>query len=470
MEQFISPHTNKRTDEYGGSFENRMRVPVTFGQGIHKKLGDDFPVGFKMSAWEEVNGGIDFPLAQEIAKRMTKENLVYVHVATMSSTIFALTDYPSVPPMYCPRNTLMPLADNVRKAVPGTPLIATGAILNPADAEEIIASGRADMVAVGRAMIADAEWANRAKEGKRYRPCIRCNWCHDELFSGREVRCSVNPYILHEAREPLTPADKKKKVMVVGGGPGGIMAALTASKRGHSVTLYEKESELGGMLIPGTKPVFKKDVGDFLDYLRQEIADSAVTVKTGVAVTPDFIEKEAPDAVVIAMGGRIVMPQIPGVDKKHVYDAIDVLKNVSKVKGGRVAVIGGGDVGCETAAHLAQNGKSVTVIEMLPELMEDEIINVKIVLEKIMRELGIKVLLGSKVEAITDDTVIVMGRTGQREVEADAVVLAMGIKEQDGDMKLLEAKCDDVYIVGDCAKQGRIRDAVRDGEMAGRLI
>ena len=231
IEQFISPHSNKRSDEFGGDFERRMKVPVSIIQGIHKLLGADFPVGFKFSAWEEVSEGIDFKLAKNIAGRVVQENPVYIHVAATSSTIHALSDYPSVPPLYVPHNTLLPLAENIREETNGVPLIITGAIVNPKDADTIISEGKADMVAVGRAMIADPFWINNAKAGTRYRPCIRCNWCHDELFEGRPVRCSVNPYVLWESREPLQPASRLKTVMVAGGGPAGHRLAARVLSR-----------------------------------------------------------------------------------------------------------------------------------------------------------------------------------------------------------------------------------------------
>ena len=183
-----------------------------------------------------------------------------------------------------------------------------------------------------------------------------------------------------------------------------------------------------------------------------------------------MVDEEAPDCMVIAIGGHSIIPDLHGVDKIHVISAVDALYDSSKVTGDNVVVIGGGDVGCETAAYLAQQGKKVTIVEMLNELMDDEIINVKIVLEKIMRELNIEVYLGSKVEAITDDTVIISGKSGVREIVADSVVLSLGIEEQNEDVRALECKCADVHILGDCIKAGRIRDAVRDGDLVGRLI
>lgn len=470
MEQFMSPHANKRTDEFGGDFERRMRVPVEIVRGIHKLLGDDFPVGFKFSGWEEITEGIDFDLAQKIALRMTQENLVYIHVASTCSTIFVLTDYPSVPVTYTPRNTLVPLAENIKKVVKNIPIIATGAIVHPKEADDILAQGKADMVAIGRGLLADAHWVKKAKEGKRYCPCIRCNWCHTELFGGRPLSCSVNPYLLKEAQEPLNPATRPQKVMVAGGGPGGIMAALVASRRGHKVTLYEKQKELGGMIVPGSKPKFKPDVKDLLNYLQEEIKDSTVTVKTGLAVTSELVDKESPDCLVIAIGGTFSVPPIPGADKKHVVTAVDALRNIEKVPGKNVVVIGGGDVGCETAAYLAQSGKKVTLVEILNELMADEITNAKIPLVKIMEDLQIDVLLGTKVDYIRDDEVIVMGKHGIREIPADNVVLALGVKAAKSEVMALEAKCSNVFVIGDCITPGRIRDAIREGDHVGRLI
>ncbi|MFC1529029.1 NAD(P)-binding protein, partial [Candidatus Latescibacterota bacterium] len=283
--QMVSPALNKRTDKYGGSFEARMKFPRDIITGIMGKY-TDLTVGYKFSAHEEIPGGVDITLAKDIAKHIEGLGIAYLHVASTASTIEAMSKFPSVPPMYINRNTLVPLAEEIKKVCPGTPIIATGAITVPEEAEDIIASGKADMIALGRTILADAHWANHAREGKRVVPCIRCNVCYHQLWLAGPLWCSVNPYLLHEAEQDIPPATRKKNVMIVGAGPAGIRCALTASKRGHNVTIYEKQSYVGGMVYPGSRPKCKEDVVRLWEWYKAELDESDVTVKLNTEITP----------------------------------------------------------------------------------------------------------------------------------------------------------------------------------------
>lgn len=470
--QFVSPAMNKRTDEFGGSFEARMKFPVEIFRAMKKYAGDDFPLGFKMSAWEDVHGGVQGAQeAARIAKRMADEGVCYVHVGTLSTTIERLSRYPSVPCMYVPRNTLLPLAADVKKALGTRPVMGTGSVIVPAEAERLIADGACDIVALGRTLLAEPHWAAKAQAGKRVRPCIRCNVCHHQLWLAAPLICQVNPYLLKEAQEPIQPTAHKKKVMVVGGGPGGIRAALVAARRGHDVTLYEAQPRLGGMLYPGSRPKCKDEVGLLLQYYEGELADSDVKVRTGVEVTLETVQQEKPDALVIAVGSREIIPDIPGVDQPHVVTAIEALRNPGNVKGKQVVIIGGGDVGCETACHLADAGKEVTIIEILPELMTDQVINnVKMAMYQLLTDKGIKLFTSNQVTQIDDKTVEVKGPQGGRTLPADAVVIATGVRPNETARETLRLGCAEVHIVGDCGGLGRIREAVIQGDLVGRLI
>lgn len=485
--QMMSPALNLRTDKYGGSFEARMKFPHDIITGIRKKY-PDLPIGFKFSAHEEVPGGVRIDLAVEIAKYVAGLGIDYLHVASTASTIEVMSKFPSVPPLYIKRNTLVPLAEKVKKAVTGIPIIATGSITVPEEAEQFIAEGKCDMVALGRTILADAHWAKNAKEGKRVTPCIRCNVCYHQLWLGGPLWCSVNPYLLHEAEQALPVPAVKKRVMIVGAGPAGIRCALTAAKRGHDVTLYEKLPYVGGMVYPGSRPECKEDVARLWDWFNAELKDSTVKLVLNTEVTPETVDKERPDALVLSMGAEQIVPDVPGVDKAHFASAVSVLRDVKKYKGKKAVVVGGGDVGCETACHLADNGWDVTIVELLPKLLEENIMtNVKVQMFNLIEEKNIKVMTSTKLTAVTDTGCEVLLPSGKAwGLDADLVVYAIGFRNPNtftaggtagmhlvplgGSAGIMAMKADEIYMIGDCASLGRIREATESGERVGRWL
>jgi len=476
--QFMSPHFNRRDDEYGGDFERRMRFPTEILRGIKKACGKDFPVGLKFSAWEEVPNGIDHELALKIAQRMADEGIAYLHTQTTAffPPIAARSKYPTMPPMYLPRNTLLELAERIKRKIKNVPVLAAGGIVDPKEADKIIADRKADMVVLGRALLADHEWPNKAKEGRRIRPCIRCNVCHHEIvFRQKEAVCSVNPFLLHELEEPLGKVKKPKKVAVVGGGPGGIVAALTASQRGHDVTLYEMRDRVGGLLIPGSAPPFKIDLKALLNYYQAEIKDSQVKVKLNTKVAPDTIQRIRPDALIIAVGAAPTLPKIPGIDEDNVTNVTtpeDALRNPRKIKGKNVVVIGGGVLGCETALHLARKGKNVVIVELLEKLMPtEEIKNNIVVLEELLEKAGVKAYTRSNVVQVTpEDVWIVTDGDKMQKIPADTVLLAVGRKPDSEFIDALKQSCPESYVIGDSVKEGRIFEAVHDADHTARQL
>lgn len=485
----MSPSTNKRTDKYGGSFEGRMKFPTDVMNGIHQRF-PGFPVGVKFSAYEELPEGIDVELGLKIAQHLAKLEPAYLHVSATSTSLMIKSRYSSVPHMYIKRNTLMPLAEKVKKVCPDVPVMGTGGILLPDEAESFIAENKCDLVALGRAVVAEPHWANKAKEGrkKNITPCIRCNLCYYQLWYSEPLICTMNPYISHEAEQELTPAVHKKKVMVVGAGPAGIRCAITAAKRGHSVSLFDKMPYIGGMVYPGSRPAFKEELKFVLKWYETELAENNIRVKLDTEVTPDLVEAEAPDALVIAVGGDVIKPGIPGIDKPHVVSAVDVMRDVSQVKGSSVVVIGGGEVGCETACYLADNGfKDITIVEMLPSIMAQ---SPKITLnhmELLIEDRGIKIMEATPVTAITDDSVEVKLKSGKLwGLKADLVVYAVGIKApglsvgssgpamkvqpKSGLIPALSMKAEEVHVIGDCCHVATIREAHEAGERVARWL
>jgi len=477
----VSPALNKRTDKYGGSFRGRMKFPADIIKGIMEKY-PGYPVGFKFSAYEWLPGGIDITLGEKIAEYVANLGVDFLDVASSSSTTTLVSSpYSHVPPMYVPRNTLLPLARGVKKVCPNTVVIANGAITVPEEADDAIAKGNCDMVALGRAVLADPHWPKKAKNGGNIIPCIRCNVCHHQLWRQEPLWCTMNPYVLHESEQVLSVPGRTKKVMVIGAGPAGLRCALTASKRGHDVTLYEKRPYIGGMMYPGSRPKFKEDVARALDWFKRELAESKITLKLNTDVTPELVEAKAPDALVIAIGAEPVIPDVPGIDKTHVDSAVNVLCDISKYKGSKAVVIGGGDVGCETACHLADNGFNVTLVEILNKILEEnEITEVKLRLTDLLKERNIKIMTETKINAIIDEGVEViipydtqMGLSeGGRQIglDADIVAIAINLKANKDFTRMLSMKAEEFYVIGDCEQQGRIREAVEAGERIGRWL
>ncbi|MBT4485175.1 MAG: FAD-dependent oxidoreductase, partial [Candidatus Latescibacteria bacterium] len=485
----MSPSTNKRTDKYGGSFEARMKFPTDVITGVAERY-PDFPVGVKFSAYEELPEGIDIPLGLEIAEYLAKLNPAYLHVSATSTSLMIKSRYSSVPHMYVKRNTLMPLAEKVNEVCPDVPVMGTGGILLPEEAEEFISSGKCNLVALGRTVVAEPHWSRKAREekAKNITPCIRCNVCYYQLWKSEPLICTMNPYVSHEAEQKMTPTNNPKKVMVVGAGPAGLRCALTASKRGHDVTLYEKKPYIGGMVYPGSTPAFKEELGFVLKWFETELSESSVTVKLNTEVTTEMVETEAPEAIVIAVGGETIVPDIPGIDKPHVASAIDVLRDVSKYKGSKAVVIGGGEVGCETACYLADNGfDDVTIVEMLPQIMSE---STKITLNHmilLIEDRDIQIMEGIPVTAIHDDCVEVRLKSGKlMGLEADIVVYATGMKApgqeintsgpamrvqpKSGLIPSLSMKAEEVHVIGDCVCTAGILEAIKEGERVGRWL
>ena len=463
--QFLSPFTNRRTDKYGS---DRAIFALEVVKRVREKVGEDFPIGFRISGDEYIDGGVTLELSKDYARRIAEAGADYIHVSAGAT----VTVDKFISPMYYPPGGLVYLAQEIRKVVT-IPVITVGSICDPLLAEEILKEGKADLVSMGRALIADPELPNKAAEGRLedIRPCIRCNeGCYSRLREFKTQRCTVNPSVGRERRFEIISANSAKNILVVGGGPGGMEAARVAAIRGHNVTLYEKEKELGGQLRIASIPPFKADVKRFIDYLSTQIRKLDVKVELGKEFCFETINRIRPDAVVVATGARPLIPDIPGISKSFVHTAVDILTG-KKQSGENVAVAGGGMVGCETSLYLAQNKKNVVIIEMLGDIGIDIEPNSRMVVLRMLRENGVKIMNNVRLKEVRDGSIIIIDRNWEEHsIEIESLIVALGsapnrslIKDLlDNDMKF--------YAIGDCVEPRKSINAIEEGFRVGREL
>ncbi len=469
--QFLSPYVNKRTDRYGGSFENRARFCIELLEAVRRRVGENFILEYRISADELVEGGMKVEEVIEFVK-LIKDKIDILHVsAGMLPNPFTIQYM--IQPLYVPYMLNIHFAEEIKKAV-GNDLYVTavGSVMTLENAEEILSRGLVDFVAMARPFVADPEFMRKTALGKveDVRPCVRCNTCCGRSAFFKKTRCSVNPTNGRETEYPggkVQKADVKKKVVIVGGGPAGMQAALTSIERGHEVVLFEKEETLGGTLKHATDLAFKKDLKNYLEWIVAQTLKCGATIKLNTEATEDMIKEESPDALIIAVGATPLIPNIPGVDKEHVHWSGDV--DCGRVPvGKKVIVVGGGLTGAESAVDLAMQGKDVTLLEMQgPEalLNGSSLIN-RFSLQSLLMKHGVKVVTNTKLEEITDKGIkTINSRFQWKEYEADTVALALGMRPRKDVITSLRHAIPEteVYIIGDGKQIGNVYSAVHAG-------
>jgi len=467
--RFVSTHTNKRTDEYGGSPENRLRIVLEMIDNMKAKagIGPDFPLICRISPEEFMEGGLTVEDWRVLAPMLEKAGVLGLNIEAGWHECSVPTTQ-----MIVPKGAFVHIAHEMKKVV-DIPVIAGHKISDPVLANQIIEEGKADLAGMGRPLIADPYLPRKAREGRldEIRHCISCNECLDGLMWGQEhapLRCTVNPQVGHET-EDAGPAPKPKKIVVVGGGPAGMEAAIVAAQRGHNVVLFERQDRLGGQLIPAASSPWKDDINTLTKYLSHMMDKEGVEVRLSVAANAEIIDVEKPDAVVLAMGAVPAILDIPGVAKPNVVTSVDVLRGL-KETGKKVVVIGGGFVGCELSLFLRERGNEVTLLEVRKRIGADIGPTTRWVVRKELKNAQIQMETEIYADEITDDGVRAHKNGETKFFEADTVVLAVGMKANAGFAEELKGKPYAVHTIGDCVEARKIRHAISEGFEIGRQL
>lgn len=485
LDQFTTAVWNRRTDKYGGDLIGRLTFPIEILNNIKKRAGSEFPVQYRfgikhymkglnqgaLASEDFVEAGRDVEEGLEMAKILEQAGFDAIHVDAGCYDSW----YWAHPPSYQEHGCMLDMAAMTKEVV-DIPVTAVGRLEIPDLAEKVIATGQADMVALGRGLLADAEWPNKVRMGQtdHIRPCIGCHGCFARFDKGRPLSCALNPACGREKIYPISQTKSPKKILIAGGGIAGMEAACVAARRGHNVTLCEKSKTLGGHMISASIPEFKRDLRRLKSYYEAQLRTLGVKILLERKATIDWIESQNPDILMVAVGSTVLIPDIPGVNNNNVCTCIDVLTGKHKA-GENPVIIGGGLVGCEVALWLAQKGTDVTLIEMLPELMlrgpSVPHMN-RTMLIDLLSYNRVNVLCNVKMEAINDHCITVINEDGEkRNIVTDNVILAVGMNPMKGlYYDALKSNIREVYSLGDCKEARNIAAAVWDAFEVARMV
>lgn len=467
IHQFLSQRTNHRTDQYGGSRENRARFAIGLIKRVRKAVGPDFPIYIRMNGDDHLEGGITIEDAQEFARMFVAAG---VDALDISCGPFETHQW-QFPNMYMSYGALLPLASAIKKVV-DVPVIAVGK-LDVFTAEEALRKGEADFAMFGRALMADPDMPNKAKEGRfeEIKNCIYCGFCQAAREAGSPASCSVNMNMGKELESEVEPATRKKKVMVIGGGPGGMEAACTLAERGHEVSLYEKSEKLGGQWAILSS--FLPAEGRLIDYLSYRMKKLGVDIHMNQVVTGQLVYDTRPDAVVVATGSLPSSLNIPGINRKNVVYANDVLTGKAET-GQRVVVVGGRGLGCDVALFLSEKKKDVTIITR-SKIGRDMLHNLKQTMWEFLVKAGVRMFEFTVPDSITEKGVncwFDSGDSKERDnlfffLPADTIVLAVGVSSNSTLGEEISGIVRETYLIGDCAGKRTVFEAMHDGYEVG---
>ena len=460
INQFLSPYFNHRHDAYGGSLENRCRLAIEVLKSVREAVGEGFPIEFRMSGSELFEGGYDLSEGVKIAQMIEP----YVDILHVSAGTYQRGFGDTHPSMFKEHGCNVYLAAEIKKHV-SVPVATIGGLNDPEQMEEIIASGKADIVYMARALLADPFLPRKVMENKEDQivKCLRCFTCMAERAMTSTRRCTVNPLIGREIEGcEVHPAPEKKKVLIAGGGPGGLYAAYTAARRGHQVILCEKESEIGGILKSEQAIPFKHEMYELANTYKKLAENAGVEIRVNTEVTPEYAEKENPDVLIIAVGSSPLVPPIKGLDGENVVLVNNYYLEKEKV-GDKVVVFGGGLAGCECAIHLGMEGKEVHIIEMRDELAPDANIRHRPLLLKEINKYA-TVHAGCKGLEVSKEGILCEDKEGhQMLVEGDSIICALGQRSRRDVVDALRDGAPYVAVIGDASKVSTITNAVYEG-------
>ncbi len=465
IDQWLDPAENLRSDLHGGSVENRIRFPAAIVRAVREAVGEHFMIELRMTGTSPETEPERFQTHVALVNAVQDQiDLVHVssHGAGFESFLYSF-------PCYLQPECLNVSYAAAMKRCVKVPVVAVGGVNSAAQAEEILASGQADFVAMGRALIADPELPRKSQRGQEadIRPCIGCHNCLMQMHAIGYFGCDINPRAGRGSRIPESyTAPQPRRVVIIGGGPAGMQCAITASDAGHSVLLLEKAETLGGILCAFDHDPVKYRMRRYKEYLIRQLEKRPITVRLQTEATPEMVENEHPDVVVAAVGSSHIIPQIPGVDGGNVYTAMQAHALLDQL-GSRVAVIGGNLVGCETALSLLESGRQPTIVEMTGRLHADLDVPVSLILDRAL-ENGVQALTNARCTAIAQDGITAQTQDGERFVPADSVVLAAGMRSNCDLAEQFRSCAPEFYNIGDSLAVGTVRNCSRSGFMTAR--